>query len=353
MEIDVLSARKQAILKSIVEQYVTHAVPVPSQQVVKEHELAVSSATVRNEMAYLEHEGYIIRPHTSAGSVPSDKGYRYYVETLDDMAMPASERVLIDHLFHQVEEEVENWLGLAVTLLAQMTQNVAIVSMPKAYGSRFKHVELVSLQDYLVLVVFVLYGAKVKQQLITFEERIDQTQLSAMANKLNTIYFGLNYEKISLSNTELTQWEKSIRDCLLRMMYMEDESNAEEAYLEGWHFLLHQPEFEQTSRVLALMELAERRNLLRTILPQKMPTRGVKVVIGRENEAEAIRDYSIIIGHYGLAGEAVGTVGVVGPTRMEYGKNLSIVNYLVSVLNELISELYGRKLTQRDNTEAG
>jgi len=339
-----LSSRKQAILKSIIEQYVNRAIPVPSQDVVQNYETAVSSATVRNEMAYLEHEGYIIRPHTSAGSVPSDKGYRYYVETLDAVTIPSSEQVLVDHLFHQVEEELENWLSLAATLLAQLTQNVAVVSIPKAAGSRFKHVELVSLQDLLALIVFVLYGAKVKQQLITFTEPVDQAQLTGMANKLNSICFGATGEQINARKGEFSPVETAISDYVVKMMQLEDERSPEETYLEGWHFLFNQPEFAHTSRIMSLMELAEQRSLLRTILPGNLPAEGVKVVIGKENESEAVRNYSIVIGHYGLPGEATGTVGIVGPTRMQYARNLAVVGYLSSILSELISELYGKRM---------
>jgi heat-inducible transcriptional repressor len=346
-----LSSRKQAILKSIVEQYINRAIPVPSQQIVKEYEIAVSSATVRNEMAFLEHEGYIMRPHTSSGSIPSDKGYRYYVETLNDPAMPVSERFLIDHLFHQVEDELENWLSLAATMLSRMTQNVAVVSLPRTADARFKHVELVSMQDSLGLIVFVLDGAKVKQQLINFALPVDQSQLTGISNKLNQNYFGLNREQITSAKAGLSPVEKAISDYLVRIMQVEDEKNSEVAYLDGWHFLLNQPEFEQTRQIMALMELAEQRDLLRTISPHGMPDHGVQVVIGKENEAEAIQSYSIVIGRYGLPGEAMGTVGIVGPTRMQYARNLSVVNYLAAVLSELISELYGKK-TKNETVEA-
>jgi heat-inducible transcriptional repressor len=343
-----LSSRKQAILKSIVEQYVNRAMPVPSQDVVHSYELAVSSATVRNEMAFLEQEGYIIRPHTSAGSVPSDKGYRYYVETLETMAMPASEQVLVDHLFHQVEEELENWLSLAATLLAQLTRNVAVVSIPKSAGSRFKHVELVSLQDLMALIVFVLSGAKVKQQLINFAGPVDQAQLTSMANKLNSVCAGLTADEIVARKNELSPAEAAIIEYLVRMMQTEDARSPEETCLEGWHFLFDQPEFVHTSGLLSLMELAEHRHLLRTILPINLPAAGVQVVIGKENEAEAVHNCSVVIGRYGLPGEAMGTVGVVGPTRMQYARNVAVVSYLSSVLSELIGELYGKKLDPRN-----
>lgn len=341
-----LSTRKEIILKLIVEQYINRALPVSSQDIVEKFDLPVSSATVRNEVAFLEKGGYIIRPHTSAGSVPSDRGYRFYVETLDTVKMPEPEQVLIDHLFHQVEEEMENWLSLAATLLAQLTQSVAVISVPKSPGARFKHVELVALQDVLALIVFVLYGAKVKQQLITFAGPVEQEQLTATANKLNDLFFGLNRDQIASKKQELSEEESAISDSLVRMMKTEDERSPEETYLEGWHFLFNQPEFLQTNRVRALMELAEQRNLLKTVIRGELPEKGTKVVIGKENEAEAVQNYSFILSHYGLPGEAVGTLGLVGPTRMQYTRNLTVVSYLSLVLSELIGELYGKRVTQ-------
>lgn len=340
----VLSSRRQAILKFIVEQYIARAVPVPSQDVAGKQKLAVSSATVRNEMVALEEEGYIVRPHTSAGSVPSDKGYRYYVESLENISLPTSDRMLIDHLFHQVEEELDSWLSLAATLLAQLTKSVAVVSMPKSHGARFKHVELVGLQDYLALVVLVLYGAKVKQQLIAFKEIVSQEQLTAVSARLNQLYFGLDRGKLVAHTAELSLLEKQVTADIVRMLQAEDEQNREDAYLDGWHFLLDQPEFLQTRRIQALMELAEHRNLLHTILPINLANRGTKVVIGRENEAEPVQDCSIVVSRYGIPGEAVGTVGVVGPTRMQYERNLSAVEYLAAVLSALVGELHGHTL---------
>ena len=126
-------------------------------------------------------------------------------------------------------------------------------------------------------------------------------------------------------------------------MQAEDEQEYEEPYLDGLHFMLSQPEFAHSQRMLALMELVEQRNLLRTIIPHKLGYRGVQVIIGRENEAEAIQDYSVVIGRYGLPDEAVGTLGVVGPTRMPYARTISTVAYLSYLLSEMVAGLYGRE----------
>ena len=338
-----LSSRTGTILKSLVSQYIERAVPVSSQSIINDYELAVSPATIRNEMARLEQEGYITRPHLSAGGIPSDKGYRYYVESLSGVALPLAEQRLIGHLFHQVEREVGEWLSLAATVIARLAQNVAIVTMPKPADCQFKRLELVSLQDSLVMVVLILHGARVKQQLITFEQVIPQPQLTAIANKLNAAHSGLTCSQISAKDIKLSPAEQQVTNSLLKIMQAEDEQGYEEPYLDGWHFMLNQPEFTRSHQMSALMELVEHRKLMGTIVPHQLPSRGVQVIIGKENEAEVIQSYSVVISRYGLPDEAVGTVGVVGPTRMPYARTLSAVSYLSSVLSGLVGELYRRE----------
>jgi heat-inducible transcriptional repressor len=338
-----LSARSETILKSIVGQYIVKATPVPSQSIVNDFELAVSSATIRNEMAHLEQEGYITRPHPSAGSVPLDKGYRYYVETLSDIELPLAERLLVSHLFHQVERELEDWLSLAATLTAQLVQNVAVVTLPKPAHCRFRHLELVALKDSLALVVLVLHGAMLRQQLITFDQAISQQELTNIANTLNTAYADKTRTKISAKKLNLSATEQLVTDCLLKIMQGEDEQEYEHFNLDGLHFTLNQPEFRRGQVGQALAQLVDGRNLMRTITPEKMATREVQVIIGRENKAETIRECSVVINRYGLPEEAVGIISVVGPTRMPYARTISAVHYISSVLSQLIAELYGRK----------
>ena len=338
-----LSARTETILKSIVGQYIAKAVPVPSQSIANDSELGVSPATIRNEMVHLEQEGYITRAHPSAGSIPSDKGYRYYVESLKEVMLSFSEQRLISHLFHQVEKELEKWLSLAATLLAQQVQNVAVVTIPKSTDCRFKHLELVNLQDSLALVVIVLHGAKVRQQLIIFDQVVAQPELTAMANKLNTAFSGLTSRQISAKDPGLSPVEQQISDLLLNMMKTEDEQEYEEPYLDGWHFMLDQPEFAYSHQMLDLMELVEHRNLLPNIIPKELESHKVQVIIGKENKFEAFHNCSVVISKYGVPDEAVGTVGVLGPTRMPYAHTISTVGYLSSLLSGLMSGLYGRE----------
>ena len=344
-----LSPRTETILKSIVEQYIDRRVPVPSQGILAQCELGVSPATVRNEMAHLEEAGYIIRPHPSAGGMPSDKGYRYYVESLIDLELPLAEQRLITHLFHQVEREIEEWLRLAAAVIARMAQNVAIVTRPKPVGCRFKHLELVALQDSLALVVLVFRGARVKQQLITFDQIITQPGLTAIATKLNDAYGDLASLQIQAKAISLSPAEQEITDCVLKIMRAEDEQQHDEPYFDGLHFIVNQPEFADAHRLQGLMQVVEHGNLLKVIIPPQLDTQKVMVVIGKENEAEVIRDCSVVISQYGASDEAVGTIGVVGPTRMPYARTITTVSYLSLVLGWLLAELYSKKHEGVDN----
>ena len=338
-----LLPRTETILKSIVGQYIIKATPVPSQNITHDYELGISAATIRNEMAYLEHEGYIIRSHPSAGSIPSDKGYRRYVESLGDVKLPLAEQRLVSHLFHQVEKELNEWLNLAATLIAQMVQNVAVITMPKPAACQFKHLELVSLQHSLALVILVLSGAKVRQQLITFDQIISQPELTTIANKLSAAYSGLTGSQILAKDTRLSSTEQQTTDCLVKVMEAEDDRAHEEQYLDGLHFMLNQPEFAHNQRMLSLMELVEQRSLLKSIVPPGLTSR-VQVIIGKENKTEAIHDYSVVLSQYGLPREAVGTIGVIGPTRMPYARTIATVGYLSSVLSGLEAKLYGKEM---------
>ncbi|MFC1899300.1 heat-inducible transcriptional repressor HrcA [Chloroflexota bacterium] len=337
-----LTYRAGAILRAIVEHYITKVTPASSQSIINDYDLGVSSATVRNEMAQLEQEKYISRPHTSAGSVPLDSGYRYYVEALEDVQLPQAEQRLVDHLFHQVEGDLEEWLNLAATVISQLTQNVAVVTMPKPEYCQYRHMELVFLHDSLVLLVLVLRNAKARQQLITISEDISQDELSTVAKKLNSIYSGLSSKKIKVKGKNLSPVEQQVTDCLLEIMKAEDAQEYEHPYLDGLHFMLNQPEFAKNYRILNLMELVEQRNLLKNIIPSGLDSPGVRVIIGKENKAEVVHDYSVVVSRYGLNQDAVGTISVVGPTRMSYARAISTVDYISSVLGRLVAELYGK-----------
>jgi heat-inducible transcriptional repressor len=347
-----LAPRSSRILNYIVRQYIEQAAAVPSQDIADKAELGVSPATIRNEMSFLEREGYLIRPHTSAGCMPSDKGYRHYVESIETARLPLEEQHLISHTFHQAEREVEAWVSLTATLLARLVQNVAVVSLPRSTDCKLKHLELIAVHETQALAVVVLDGAKVKQKLISFNQAVSQPTLTVASNKMNAAYNGLTAAQITAKKLEQqSPLEKQATDYLVEIMQAEDSQEYQEPYLEGWHFILNQPEFAHSEQMRSLMELVEGRGLLKVIVPVSLSRQGVQVIIGKENQNEAIQNCSVVISRYGLPEEAAGTIAVVGPTRMPYTRTIPTVYYLSSVLTQLLAGLYGREIYGNQDTE--
>jgi heat-inducible transcriptional repressor len=336
-----LTERREKILESVVQRYVATATPVPSEVIAHTYPLKFSPATIRNEMGWLEEEGYITRPHVSAGCIPSDKGYRYYVEILITGTMlPLWEQHMIRRLFYQVELEFEEWVHLAAALLAQKVMNVAVVTLPRARECQFKHLDIVRVQDSLILLILVLWEARLRRQLMSVERAVPQDKLTEVANKLNHACFGLTRSQIRAQDLELSVFEERVVEVVREMMRSEDEE-AEEPYLEGLHHFLNQPEFASTERMLSMIEALEEKSPLKSLLSSVSDTEGgVRVVIGEENKEEALRNCSVVLTSYGIPKKAMGTMGVVGPTRMNYGLAISTTRYLSSLMSELMSELY-------------
>jgi len=333
--------RKEKILKIIAGEYIAKANPVASETVARKYGLGLSAATIRNEMACLEEDGYIIRRHASGGGIPSDKGYRYYVESLvGEGEMSMEEQLMISHLFHQVERELEQWTGLAAALLARIVQSMAIVTSAKAVESRLKHLELVAVHDFLALLIILLHEAKLKKQLLAFDEAISQEGLIFVSNRLNAAFRGLTRSEILTQGLELSPVEKQVTKSLVRMMEEEDEQRYEEPRIEGLRHMLLQPEFASSEKMLSLMEVVESGRLVRSVLPQTLAGGGVQVIIGTENREDAMRDCSMVVTQYGIPGEVSGALGVLGPTRMQYGRAISAVRYMGSLMSGLVAELH-------------
>ena len=187
-----LTNRRSTLLNLIVEEYVDTALPVGSKYIVAKHDMPVSSATVRAEMARLEDEGYISQPHTSAGRIPSDKGYRYYVESLmAEEALAWEERETIRHQFHQTERAMEQWFQLAAAVLAHSVSNFAVVTSPHSAETRLRHVQLVPLHELSALCVVVLNEARIRQQVLAFRDPVNDEMLISASNRINQQFGGL------------------------------------------------------------------------------------------------------------------------------------------------------------------
>lgn len=341
-----LTERQSRILDFVVSEYVDTAEPVGSQFIGRKYQIGVSPATIRNEMAELEAQGYLSQPHTSSGRVPTDKGYRFYVEWLmREEQVPWEAQQTIRHQFHQLERGQEAWVHLAASVLAQAVENAAVVTAPRTKACRIKHLELVSLHDHTVLLLLVLDQARLEQQILTLDEACTQDELSAMAGRLNHLFGRSTANEVVARETELAQVERQVMDAVEAIMRAVDEGGFDEAYLEGLRHVLSQPEFASSDRVLGLLELLDERNLIRTIPLRTLAREGVTVIIGADNPrlalaGEAIRACSVVVGSYGAPGVASGVLAVLGPTRMRYSRTIPTVRYLANVMSELLSEYY-------------
>jgi heat-inducible transcriptional repressor len=336
----VLTKRQGNILKIIVREYISQASPVGSVAIARRYGIGVSSATIRNDMARLEEGGYIIRPHISGGGIPSDKGYRYYVESLVQEEIPVDEQRMLSHLFHQVEQELAEWTRLAASLLARMVSNVAIVTSPKATASRVKHLEMVTLQESLAVLILLLQEAKLKQQLLTFDEVLSQEELNVMSRKLGDLFLNMTGAQVMAQSTGLSPVEEQVKSAIVQIMVEEDKRRYEEPYIEGIRHILAQPEFTHTQSVLCLIEMLESKDIARDLLPETLSEGGIWVIIGGENREDALKECSMVITQYGVPGEVDGVLGVIGPRRMPYGRAISSVQYVSSLMSELVTELH-------------
>ncbi|MGQ9546254.1 MAG: heat-inducible transcriptional repressor HrcA [Dehalococcoidia bacterium] len=331
--------RRRAVLRMIVEDYISRAVPVASSAIVERYRLKVSPATIRNDMAYLEREGYVVHPHRSAGSVPTDKAYRYYVELIgEEVELPSVEEHLIRQISQEAKEELEQWLRTMAVLLARLVCNLAVITTPKASRSRLKHVDLVALQDFMALLVVVLYEAKIRRQLLSFARKVTQDELTTLANKLTFLYAGMTGSEILADQSELPPEEKSIVECVAKIVAAEDQAEYGEPYLEGLRLLLGQPEFRNNPRVLNILEVLEGEDWLRNMVYPELGNEEIKVIIGEENPEPALQDLSLIASQYGVPGKARGIVGVIGPKRMDYAMAISSLNCLSTLLSNSVAE---------------
>jgi heat-inducible transcriptional repressor len=334
-----LSERRSGLLNLIVEDYVETAVPVGSQYMVKRHRMPFSSATVRNEMARLEDEGYITQPHTSAGRVPSDKGYRYYVEALmAEDQLGRDERETIRHQFHQAERDLDQWFQLAAAVLAQQLRNFAVVTAPRSRETRLKHVQLVSLQEWSALLVVVLQEARLRQQVIGLRRPMDQSALTVIANRINDAYGGLDAAEIRARPKPAHEVDEVIVENVLELMDQEALALGE-VFRDGVREVLSQPEFARSERMLDLVDVLEQRTLVSAMPLRQVDEDGISVVIGSENQLESMHDCSIVLARYGNESGPSGVVAVLGPTRMHYSRTIPRVRYLAAVLGELIAQI--------------
>lgn len=337
-----LTDRRKRVLEIVVREYIATAAPVGSVTIANDYALGVSPATIRNEMAALEAEGYLTHPHTSAGRVPTVKGYRYFVERLMEAnSLLSYEQRMIRQQFRAAGWEPETWMRLSASVLAQVAHAASLVTAPKPPRCRFKHMELVGLRDDFVLLVLVLADGSVEQTRFNLPAPRSQEELSALADRLNDHLASLDCQAIAQATLPQIPFASQIVDRVLELMAGFDRRHSGEMIHAGLEHVLSQPEFAGTERATEVVQVFEKRDLLAPILADvAWSHRGVRVIIGGEGRWETISDFGLVLADYG-ADEARGALGVLGPIRMPYERAVSAVKYISELMSGLLRELHG------------
>lgn len=339
-----LTLRQKKILSLIIHEHIRSAEPVGSKYLVRKYKLNLSPATIRNEMAVLTEAGYLRQPHTSAGRVPTEDGYRFFVgQLMNETSLPDNIRHTISHQFSQMENDIKEWMQLTASVLANQMHAASLVTAPQAVEARVKHVELISTHGRQVLAILVLEGGQIHQNILTLEEPVSQEMLSAVSERFSKLFVGKNLNTIRTFQGLFGDLEARVMKWLEDELARSDRLPTGELYIDGITNVLSEPEFADAEEARRALRLLDERSLLQdmllnTILPEAIG--GVQVIIGGEGRWDELRQCSVILAKYGAPGVATGTLGILGPMRMPYSHSISTVRYLSGLLSDFISEQY-------------
>jgi len=337
-----LTERQKTLLLLIIRDYIESAQPVGSKRLMEHYRINLSSATIRNEMAALTEMGYLRQPHTSAGRVPTEEGYRYFVSQMMNQAeLPKSVQATISHQFHQSQPDVDQWMTLAASILAHQSQGVSVVTAPHADTAKYKHVELISTQGRQILMVLVMVGGEVNQQILTLAESVSQERLSQSASRLNGLLAGQAVDAIAALPARSDALDQDILTLIVQAMRRTADRASGEIYTDGLSNVLSEPEFAESDEARRALKLFEKHSTLQDLMVRTTTNSnigGLQVLIGGEGEWEELRQCSIVLARYGVPGLATGTLGVLGPMRMSYAKTIPTVRFVAGLLSDLVND---------------
>jgi len=337
-----IGERQRELLRAVIREYIATAEPVASAALVRRYAFGVSSATVRSELAALEDLGLLTHPHTSAGRVPTDLGYRYFIESLMPRpALAAAEQVTVSHQFQQAHSNTAEWLRLAASTLARLTAEAAIVTPPAMTRSTLKHVEAVPISERRVLLVAVLDGGAVGQQLLELRDPATTEQLRRISARFTAEFDGKGAAALRQAAARESGLDEVVASAIARLLEEHDAGRGRDVYYDGIQNILAQPEFTESDSVREVLGLLEDRTRIAEILPATLGAGEVHVTIGSEHRLEHLRGFSLVFGRYGADRDVVGYVGVVGPTRMDYARSIGAVRYVGSLMSDLVRVMEG------------
>lgn len=342
-----LSARQVQILHAIINNYIQSAEPVGSRTISKREDIGYSSATVRNEMADLEDLGFLEQPHTSAGRIPSQKGYRFYVDhLLQPMELKGDDITHVRKLFADKYYAIEQIAQQTAAILSGLTNYTSIVLGHEIMDTTLKHVQLIPLSTNTAVAIIVTNTGKVENKMVTIPEEVPVSEIERLVNFLNSKLMGLPlvevksriHEEIS---TELQILMENYQAALQLLEGTFSTELEEKVIMKGTTNIMMQPEFRDIDKVKEILDFLEKdEQVLKHFSSSKQ---GIQIKIGTENMEDVINNCSIISATYHLDGKPVGTIGILGPTRMEYGKVISVLDFTAKNLSFLLGRMYKGK----------
>ena len=342
-----LSSRQEDILTCIVQAYSEKPEPVGSRYLVENYQLNISSATVRSEMAQLEEMGYIAAPHTSAGRVPTAAGFRYFVRRLlRTRSLTRGEQSHISERVGTLQAGMEPWMRRTAALLARSVQTASIVTPPISQANSFKHVELISIQGRLALMVLVLNSGSVHQRMLTLADPVPQSKLGEAAKRINEACADMGARQVHLRSINLSMLEREVAELTAELIENVDNNRARFIYRDGLSRIIDSfADEEGAQQAIRILEEHTVLNALLTELLDRLPAAdsdkpGVQVVIAGDGRYEDLSRLSMVFSRYGDPAKMSGAVGVLGPTHINYGRAISTVRYVSNLMTNVLATLY-------------
>ena len=338
-----LNDRKKKILQLIIEDYISTAEPVGSRTIARKYDLGISPATIRNEMSDLELLGYLEQPHTSAGRVPSAQAYRFYVDSLiEPGSLTDNDMALINSWYKERRRNIDDIFQSTAKILSRMTQNVSMVLANKDTGAVFRYIKFLPLDSSHAILCIVTDDGNVDNCVVEIPLGMRPEEMDYLAGRISSVLEGkelceISDELLSALHMDVAEDKVLFTSFLQAIKRMSRKQNEQRVFLGGTKQLLNQPEFRDVERVKSLLGILEEEKVVRDLLVAGEDS-GLKITIGTENKFTGIQDCSMVQATYRLNGKIVGTMAVLGPTRMEYGKVITVMDYLHKYLKTIFEQ---------------
>jgi heat-inducible transcriptional repressor len=343
---ETLTERDRRVLQAIITDYIQTAQPVGSRIVSKKYKMGLSPATIRNVMADLEELGLLIQPHTSAGRIPTDKAYRFFVDTILNLRRlnPEEKEDIENGLLLEGDPDINEVMKRASHLLSLLSKQTGVVLAPRFGSKIFKHIEFIKLRDRRILVIIVSRTGEVQNKIILADEEMSQDELDKYSRYLSEFMGGLNLVEAKQKILEEMKKEKVLFDKLmyralqLSQKALEDESEGD-LFIEGKTNMMQSPEFADMEKMRGLLQAFEEKTKIVKLLDKALSAQGIQIFIGAENELNEMINCSVVAAPYSRENYTLGTLGVIGPTRMDYSNIIPIVDYTARIVGRILGNI--------------